>query len=419
MEHREVCVLAQVDALRYAEIAEILGIPVGTVKSRMHGAVREVREALRREGSNREPPASVPLFRAGALPGLAPLRPTRESAPPLRPTCEPPPPPPRPPSPLLGGSPGPPGRRGARGAWPAARLGDRERRALEERLRRDPALAAEAQALATLLARARAAHEVPPDGGEARRLALSVQDRVADEEEAQARRDVREGAGSRGLKWAARILALSVAAHVVLLGVLTFRLFEDEAEPERTVVRAAFTTRRPSGTRRPPWRDPRPGWAALAAPRPPDDAPLQPGRPAPGGDEADALLPLLEHEGDHPPSLALEMITRREVLLKRRQLDRYGLDGKGTLEWVARGLSSLDHRQKADGSFPPGGGRTALGQTGLALLPFLAEGHGSRTGELGPRVVARGSRGCEAGSSTSRGGPWGPWTLRSPTWPWR
>lgn len=49
-EHREVFVLAQVEGLRYAEIARILRIPVGTVKSRMHAATRDVREALAREG---------------------------------------------------------------------------------------------------------------------------------------------------------------------------------------------------------------------------------------------------------------------------------------------------------------------------------------------------------------------------------
>jgi RNA polymerase sigma-70 factor (ECF subfamily) len=49
-EHREVFVLAQVDALRYEDVAAILRIPLGTVKSRMHTAVRQVREALRREG---------------------------------------------------------------------------------------------------------------------------------------------------------------------------------------------------------------------------------------------------------------------------------------------------------------------------------------------------------------------------------
>lgn len=49
-EHREVWVLAQIEGLKYSEIAEILRIPVGTVKSRMHGATREVRDALLREG---------------------------------------------------------------------------------------------------------------------------------------------------------------------------------------------------------------------------------------------------------------------------------------------------------------------------------------------------------------------------------
>jgi RNA polymerase sigma-70 factor, ECF subfamily len=49
-EHREVFVLTQVEGLRYAEIAAILGIPVGTVKSRMHAAVRQLRARLAREG---------------------------------------------------------------------------------------------------------------------------------------------------------------------------------------------------------------------------------------------------------------------------------------------------------------------------------------------------------------------------------
>lgn len=49
-EHREVFVLAQVESLKYEEIARILRIPVGTVKSRMHAAVRHVRESLSRRG---------------------------------------------------------------------------------------------------------------------------------------------------------------------------------------------------------------------------------------------------------------------------------------------------------------------------------------------------------------------------------
>lgn len=53
-EHREVFVLARVENLRYQEIGQILGIPIGTVKSRMHAAWRLIRDSLRRDGI--EPP---------------------------------------------------------------------------------------------------------------------------------------------------------------------------------------------------------------------------------------------------------------------------------------------------------------------------------------------------------------------------
>lgn len=43
---RDVFELGEVRGLAYAEVAEILGIPVGTVKSRMFTAVRRLREAL-------------------------------------------------------------------------------------------------------------------------------------------------------------------------------------------------------------------------------------------------------------------------------------------------------------------------------------------------------------------------------------
>jgi len=45
-EHRVVFILAHFEDLRYAQIAEILSIPVGTVKSRMHYAVMRLRELL-------------------------------------------------------------------------------------------------------------------------------------------------------------------------------------------------------------------------------------------------------------------------------------------------------------------------------------------------------------------------------------
>jgi RNA polymerase sigma-70 factor (ECF subfamily) len=49
-EQREVFALARSEHLRYQEIAEILQIPVGTVKSRVHAAVQAFRDHLRRRG---------------------------------------------------------------------------------------------------------------------------------------------------------------------------------------------------------------------------------------------------------------------------------------------------------------------------------------------------------------------------------
>lgn len=48
-EHQEVFALAQ-SGLRYQDIAEVLRIPIGTVKSRMHTAVAFLKERLERAG---------------------------------------------------------------------------------------------------------------------------------------------------------------------------------------------------------------------------------------------------------------------------------------------------------------------------------------------------------------------------------
>ncbi len=47
--HRLVFELAVYQELPYAEVSEVLGIPVGTVKSRMHNAVRALRDILAEE----------------------------------------------------------------------------------------------------------------------------------------------------------------------------------------------------------------------------------------------------------------------------------------------------------------------------------------------------------------------------------
>lgn len=45
-EHKLVFVLSEVKGMRYRDIAEALEIPLGTVKSRMHHAVQQLRETL-------------------------------------------------------------------------------------------------------------------------------------------------------------------------------------------------------------------------------------------------------------------------------------------------------------------------------------------------------------------------------------
>jgi RNA polymerase sigma-70 factor (ECF subfamily) len=46
-DHRTVVVMKEFDGLRYEEIGAILGVPVGTVRSRLHRARGELREQLR------------------------------------------------------------------------------------------------------------------------------------------------------------------------------------------------------------------------------------------------------------------------------------------------------------------------------------------------------------------------------------
>lgn len=49
LEHREVIVLHELERLNYSQIAELLGIPEGTVKSRVHYAFQNLKRAVRPE----------------------------------------------------------------------------------------------------------------------------------------------------------------------------------------------------------------------------------------------------------------------------------------------------------------------------------------------------------------------------------
>ncbi len=45
-EHREVLVFKDIEGLKYEEIAEVLGVPIGTIRSRLHRARLELRNLL-------------------------------------------------------------------------------------------------------------------------------------------------------------------------------------------------------------------------------------------------------------------------------------------------------------------------------------------------------------------------------------
>ena len=48
-EHREVLVLKDIEGMKYEEIAEVLGVPIGTIRSRLHRARLELRDLLQTE----------------------------------------------------------------------------------------------------------------------------------------------------------------------------------------------------------------------------------------------------------------------------------------------------------------------------------------------------------------------------------
>ncbi len=58
-DHRAVVVMKEFDGLRYEEIAAILGVPIGTIRSRLHRARLELRERLRGVVSEESPARSA------------------------------------------------------------------------------------------------------------------------------------------------------------------------------------------------------------------------------------------------------------------------------------------------------------------------------------------------------------------------
>ena len=46
LEHRSVIVLKEIEEMKYEEIAEVLDVPIGTIRSRLHRARTELRELL-------------------------------------------------------------------------------------------------------------------------------------------------------------------------------------------------------------------------------------------------------------------------------------------------------------------------------------------------------------------------------------
>jgi len=59
-EHREVLLLKDIEGLKYEDIAELLGVPIGTIRSRLHRARLELRDLLVPLEERSEGPIRVP-----------------------------------------------------------------------------------------------------------------------------------------------------------------------------------------------------------------------------------------------------------------------------------------------------------------------------------------------------------------------
>ncbi|MHC5012265.1 MAG: prenyltransferase/squalene oxidase repeat-containing protein [Planctomycetota bacterium] len=263
-------------------------------------------------------------------------------------------------------------------------------REVEARVQHEGALADARTQLERFLARAREAHDVAPDPTAALRVAIRVRDQVA-AEESRAVVDARRSAWRSPLAWA-RVLAVSVGVHVLVLGVLAFQARRQEGADAQRFLNAELPVAQMPQEERPLPETPSPWLEEIDADLPllTDAGAIRDPITGRHWNDEDELEPLVERLRDHPPGIGRAMLPRVEDALKRQRLQDLGFSAEGTLTAVERGLGFLAGRQRSDGSFAPGGGRSAIGQTGLAVLPFLGEGRGSSTDAGGASVVARG-----------------------------
>ncbi len=256
--------------------------------------------------------------------------------------------------------------------------------ALEARIEADPALAAARGWTESVLAAERHAFEPPMPAGVWEADAARLAARVRDEARAlESPRAARRPVATRSRGWA-RVLAISVGAHVAVLGVIAFLLGRGEAptpdDTARISVQAeGFVESEPDYAE----HDMVARWAGIAyedgdgltdrlimteQETLADELPVEAGARA----QPDPRL------NDHPVGVYVPISRRKHVPTKKNRLRLLGFNAQGTMRAVEKGLRFLATEQARDGSFVAGGGRTALEQTSLAMLAFLADGHCSR-----------------------------------------
>jgi hypothetical protein len=228
---------------------------------------------------------------------------------------------------------------------------------------------------------------------EAERVAAVVRSR-AHAEERRAARDRR--VPSRGRAVWVRVLAASVFVHAVLVAALALTARDQPVSESGTGMLHASLPRTGEDIERElapeiAWPNSG-GGSVLPDPMFPETEEASAGdlgsSPAPRGDGLPELRSRLR---EHPPSVALDMLVRTDDALKRRRLDRLALDADGTLIRVKLGLKEIASRQRDDGSFEAAGGRTEVGETALAMLPFLGDGRASSRRDVrDPEAVANG-----------------------------